>query len=199
MSRAGLSLASTAASTRMASDAIFVEQVGLRLANLSEEESEAEDEAEVENEPEEEPFSDTESELESLTPNQLAERDAKHRKRDEQRLKEDLSKHQQLLVDSQKINQSIKRCLDWTEELIKDGKKALAYRVRICDVKLGGKVLSPLDEPDEQDASSHLDDDVVDDTLKLTGIISESPERISSWGVEPQDRDSGIEMPVDGG
>ncbi|EMR65205.1 hypothetical protein UCREL1_7821 [Eutypa lata UCREL1] len=205
MSRAGLSLASTAASNNAASEAIFVEEVGLRLANLSEEESDAEDEAEGEQE--EESFSDTDEDIESLTPNQLAERDAKHRKRDEQRLKQDLTKHQQLFVDSQKINQSIKRCLDWTEELIKDGKKALAYNVKFSDVKfndieLGGKILSPSDKPEEQDEPSHLsdkNDDLADDTIKLGNFITEEPERISDWSLGPQDRDSGIEMPVDGG
>ena len=130
----------------------------------------------------------------------MAERDEKHRNRDEKRLKLDLTKHQQLLVDSQKINQSIRRCLDWTEELIKDGKKALAYKVQLSDVKLGGKVLSPLDEPDE-DLSSRQDDDddIVDSTAKLDSLLAEVG-RISDFTLDqPQDRDSGIEMPVDGG
>ncbi|RDA93231.1 hypothetical protein CP533_6509 [Ophiocordyceps camponoti-saundersi (nom. inval.)] len=73
------------------------------------------------------------------------------RKRDERRLQLDLSKHRDLLVDSQKMNQSIKRCLDWTEMLIKDGQKALAYRVRPADVSFGGRVLGP---DDEREASS---------------------------------------------
>lgn len=199
MSRAGLSLASTAASSSIPSEAIFVEEVGLRLANLSEDESDAE----AEDEAEEESFSDTDEDVESLTPNQLAERDAKHQERDQQRLKLDLTKHQQLLVDSQQINQSIKRCLDWTEELIKDGKKALAYNVKISDVELISKIPNALPNAlgilEERGGSSHLGDDLADDTLKLGNLVTEEPEGISDWRVGPQDRDSGIEMPVDGG
>lgn len=41
------------------------------------------------------------------------------------------------------MNQSIKRCLGWTEELIKEGNKALAYHVKVSDVELGGRVLVP--------------------------------------------------------
>jgi hypothetical protein len=46
-----------------------------------------------------------------------------------------------MLADSQKMNQSLKRCLGWTEQLIKDGQKALEYRVHASDVRLGGRVL----------------------------------------------------------
>lgn len=74
---------------------------------------------------------------------------AARRKRDEMRLQLDLSKHQELLVDSQKLNTSIKRCLDWTDVLIKEGAKALTYHVRVSDVELGGHVLPP----DDEDAS----------------------------------------------
>ena len=54
----------------------------------------------------------------------------------------DLSKHQELLLDSQKLTQSIRRCLTCTEELIREGSKALEYRVGIGDIRLGGKVLN---------------------------------------------------------
>jgi len=57
---------------------------------------------------------DEDSEEGSLSPRAMAESDARHRKRDEQRLQLDLTKHQQLLIDSQKMNQSLKRCLGWT-------------------------------------------------------------------------------------
>ncbi|KFY09899.1 hypothetical protein V492_05298 [Pseudogymnoascus sp. VKM F-4246] len=97
---------------------------------------------------------DDASELDSaddgtLSPTALAESDARHRKRDEQRLQLDLEKHQQLLVDSQKMNQSIKRCLGWTEELILEGNKALAYKVHVSDVELGGRVLIAEDNDDD--------------------------------------------------
>ena len=76
--------------------------------------------------------------------------DIRQRARDEKRLMLDLGKHQQLLIDSQKMNQSIKRCLNWTEELINEGKKALEYQVKVSDVEVGGKVLA-LDHDDEGD------------------------------------------------
>ncbi len=72
------------------------------------------------------------------------------RARDERRLQLDLAKHRQLLVDSQKINQSIKRCMGWTEALIQEGRKALAFQVRVSDVQLGGRVLAA-DEVEERE------------------------------------------------
>jgi hypothetical protein len=78
-----------------------------------------------------------------LSPDSLAEHDAKHRVQDEKRFMVDLARHQELLVDSQKMNQSLKRCLGWTEELIKEGQKALEYHVHVQDIELGGRVLSP--------------------------------------------------------
>lgn len=76
------------------------------------------------------------------SPNSVAEHDAKHRNRDERRFIQDLSKHQQLLIDSQKMSQSIKRCLGRTETLISEARKALEYHVQVSDVDIGGRVLS---------------------------------------------------------
>ena len=78
---------------------------------------------------------------EPLSPSAQAAHDARQRMKDEQRLQLDLSKHQELLVDSQRMNQSLKRCLGWTEELIKEGRKALSYQVRVSDIAMGGRVL----------------------------------------------------------
>jgi hypothetical protein len=78
-----------------------------------------------------------------MSPGSLAEHDAKHRAHDEKRVMLDLAKHQEVLVDSQKMNQSLKRCLGWTEELIKEGQRALEYNVHVQDVELGGRVLAP--------------------------------------------------------
>lgn len=75
---------------------------------------------------------------------------ARQRARDERRLMLDLSKHQQMLIDSQKLSQSIRRCLTCTEELIKSGHRALDYKVGIGDVTLGGRVLSPDELDDKQ-------------------------------------------------
>jgi hypothetical protein len=77
------------------------------------------------------------------SPGSLAEHDAKHRAQDEKRFMLDLARHQELLADSQKMNQSLKRCLGWTEELIKEGQRALEYNVHVQDVELGGRVLAP--------------------------------------------------------
>lgn len=78
-----------------------------------------------------------------MSPGSLAEHDAKHRVSDEKHVFTDIAKHQELLLDSQKINQSLRRCLGWTEELIKEGQKALEYNVHVNDVELGGRVLAP--------------------------------------------------------
>jgi hypothetical protein len=76
-----------------------------------------------------------------LSPGALTERDERMLAKDSRRLELDLRKHRELLVDSQKMNQALKRCMAWTEEMIKDAKKALEYRVRVDEVKLGGRVL----------------------------------------------------------
>ncbi|KAI2615994.1 hypothetical protein GGR54DRAFT_631851 [Hypoxylon sp. NC1633] len=191
LSRSGrLSLASTALPSRVSSENI-PEKDGepTVLSELGEEELVAEEE-------EEDSYLDSDSASESLSPSAVAERDARHRKRDEERLQLDLSKHQQLLIDSQKINQSIKRCLDWTEELINEGRKALEYHVRVSDVELGGRVLDPLDEDDEHSLAA---DSPLNDRITLDDKSSDDSVRLASWSLEPQDRDSGIDLLVDGG
>jgi hypothetical protein len=87
-----------------------------------------------------------------LSPSAQLERDESHRFGDEKRLQLDLSKHRDLLMDSQKMNQSLKRCMNWTEQLIKDGQKALEYQVRPSDVKLGGRVLVVEDDHEAEEA-----------------------------------------------
>lgn len=79
----------------------------------------------------------------------------RRRAREEKRLIQDLQRHQQILLDSQKLTQSIQRCLNCTEELIKDGNKALAYRVEETEVQLGGRVLTH----DDDEALSEVDFD----------------------------------------
>lgn len=107
------------------------------------------DESDPEKEEEEEEEELTESGDEdsvdegTLSPSALAERDARQRERDEKRFQLDLTKHQKLLINHQKMNQSIKRCLGWTEELIREGRRALEYSVHANDVELGGRVLAP--------------------------------------------------------
>jgi hypothetical protein len=113
------------------------------------------------NEPEEnddaEDSSDSSLDESMMTVPALAERDAAHRVRDEKRLQLDISKHQEILNDSQKMNQSLGRCLTRTEQLIKDAQKALEYQV-----KLGGRVLS----------SEELYDDDEEEEEESKGLLS---------------------------
>lgn len=202
LTRAGrISLTSTASSTfprdSLASD---TGTEGFDLSDLNEEEpEETEEESEL---------SETDSGSDALPPEARAERDARHREKDERRLELDLTKHHEQLVDSQKINQSLKKCLNWTEELICEGRKALAYQVRASDIKLGGRILAPEDEDgDDDDDDIDIDDDDYDydgvgdsergdDTIQGLGII---PDPDASWAKEPQDRDSGVEFPPEAG
>ncbi|KAI9376444.1 hypothetical protein BJX61DRAFT_489919 [Aspergillus egyptiacus] len=89
------------------------------------------------------------------TSDPAADEDAQQGVRDEKRFLTDLAKHQDLLADSQKMNQSLKRCLGWTEELIREAKKALEYNVHANDVQLGGRVLNS-DELNESESGRGL-------------------------------------------
>ncbi|KAK5082764.1 hypothetical protein LTS08_007447 [Lithohypha guttulata] len=89
----------------------------------------------------------------------------RRRARDEKKLMLDLQRHQQLLLDSQKLTQSIQRCLNFTDELIKDGTKALAYQVEEKDVQLGGRVLSQ----DNDEALSEVDFDGYQQSMIMPG------------------------------
>lgn len=127
----------------------------------------------------------------TLSPGAIAESDLRHRKKDEQRLQLDLSKHQQLLIDSQKLNQSLKRCLGWTESMISEGQKALEYNVRVSDVALGGRVLPPSEIEDEDDNEGMSD--IGASLLKRARIAAANG--TAAWGGEGRDdRDSGIEL-----
>ncbi|KAL4955083.1 hypothetical protein BDW69DRAFT_161620 [Aspergillus filifer] len=92
----------------------------------------------------------------SLDPGSTAEDDVQHRNKDEKRFLVDLAKHQELLADSQRMNQSLKRCLCFTEELIKEAKNALEYNVHVNDVQLGGRVLSDDDLTEDREAGRGL-------------------------------------------
>jgi hypothetical protein len=147
MSRAGRFTADTASATLDSSPLIGTSHLG-ELSDMSEEEDgpQMEDPTEEEDDPE---SSDTSFDEGQLSPSAQLERDGLHRIGDEKRLQLDLSKHRDLLLDSQRMNQSLKRCMNWTEQLIKDGQKALQYQVRPSDVKLGGRVLIAEDDHDD--------------------------------------------------
>ncbi|KAF2030346.1 hypothetical protein EK21DRAFT_112067 [Setomelanomma holmii] len=130
-------------------------EVGARigeLSDMSEGEEELDPEPEAEEANDDPDSSDSSFDESQLSPSAQLERDEVHRFRDEKHLQLDLSKHRELLVDSQKMNQSLKRCMNWTEQLIKDGQKALEYQVRPSDVKLGGRVLVSEDDHDAEHA-----------------------------------------------
>ncbi|TGO69290.1 hypothetical protein BOTNAR_0013g00640 [Botryotinia narcissicola] len=152
LSRSGRLSMATGASSRATSGTLSVvdEREGNGLLDISQENSDLEDEED--DEEEEDPSSEEDLiDAGTLSPGAVAEHDLKHRKKDEKRLRLDLSKHQQLLIDSQKMNQSLKKCLGWTEELINEGKRALEYKVKTSDIEpLAPRVLAP-DEFDDND------------------------------------------------
>lgn len=159
------------------------------LGDLSDMEEEEEGEREYDEEFED--SGDSSFDESTLSANALAERDETHRLRDERRLQLDLSKHRELLMDSQKMNQSLKQCMNWTEELIKEGKKALAYEVRVSDVKLGGRVLNSEEQLDEEQTAESR-------TLLSPWTPPHRPtDPIGSFPFSPSDRadrDSGIDL-----
>ncbi|KIW80497.1 hypothetical protein Z517_07113 [Fonsecaea pedrosoi CBS 271.37] len=109
---------------------------------------------------------------------------SRQRARDEKRLMQDLSRHQQLLVDVQKLSQSIKRCLTCSEELIREGNKALDYRVGIGDVKLGGKVLND-DELDERGLVNGVEEQEARQGLLSPSITKANIDEAALWGAGP--------------
>lgn len=151
-------------------------------------------------------LSETTTDEELMSPTTLAERDKKRIAKDEKRLQLDLSKHRELLVDSQKMNQSLKRCLGWTEELIKEGRKALEYQVRVSDVKIGGRILEA-EELEGGDAFNMETSSDEDATIGQGGSLlapwtpdgaDERPRRESDLSdmidFSKADRDSGIDL-----
>ena len=123
-------------------------------SELSEKAEMSNDEDEDEDEGFDSSFDDDSSSLMSLSAR--ADHDLKYRARDEKRLILDLSKHKQMLIDSQKLSQSIMRCLRWSEEMISEGNKALEYHVKVSDVEIGGRVLTQDDEADEAESRKGL-------------------------------------------
>lgn len=179
LSRSGRLSLTSAPNSRVVSEALTDPPVD--LSDLSEaEETEEEEEDELEDSIEESDVSMTDTaSISAISAG------AMRRRKDEKRLQLDLTKHQELLIDSQKMNQSIKRCLSWTEALINEGQKALEYSVRVSDVEFGGRVLAPVDEDDYDLSFQEIED--YDTTVK-------EPEISSPVRAQP-DRDSGIELP----
>lgn len=185
LSRSGRLSMATGASSRATSGTLSVVDEGDGNA-LSEENSdidgEEEDGLDEELTSEEDAIDDG-----TLSPNALAEHDLKHRKKDEKRLRLDLSNHQQLLIDSQNMNQSLKKCLGLTEELINEGRRALEYRVKTSEIgSLAPRVLMP-DEFDDDDA--RVDDEGM-------SAIGASLLREARKAAQEQHRDKGNHLDV---
>jgi len=119
---------------------------------------------------------DEDTETEELSEEEEEEEDSKsegtangdkHQEGDEKRLALDLSKHQALLESSAKMNKSLSGCLLVTDQLIKEGKKALEYKVRASDVRLGGRILR--DEEDDYLDLESVDGDGLASDFSNTG------------------------------
>jgi hypothetical protein len=192
MSRAGRFAADTISSDPESFSAIGVDAIG----NLSDMSEGDEDGVYKLDEDEDEVSDESSVDEGTMSPTTLAARDAAHLEKDEKRLQLDLSKHQELLLDSQKMNQSLKRCMNWTEDLIKEGQKALAYQVHVSDVKLGGRVLVK----EEQIEAEDDDEEAFRESRGLLSpwtpsIRGNDPfESMSLPTSERTDRDSGVDL-----
>lgn len=115
--------------------------------------------------------------------------------KDEKRLRVDLEKHKELLVQSQMMNQSIKRCMYAAEDMIREGKKALEYNVRVSDIKIGGRVLTGHEDEEEGREEIEVEDDTLhgDDAAHDFLKVWQGVGRPSFENSENGDRDSGIE------
>ena len=150
-------------------------------------------------------FSDDETEsitsgCEPLSPTSRSSKEHDRLLKDERRLQADMEKHKELLVQSQMMNQSLKRCTLATEDMIKEGKKALDHEIRVSDVRLGGRILRGDDDEAE-------DIEVEDETLHGEDQMESAKGFLDVWqgvgsrggngsleGSEGGDRDSGIEV-----
>ena len=171
LSRAGrLSTASTMLSTAGTEDDFDISGGLSALDEVSEED------LEVDEEDEEEESSDdsSSSDLASLSPEAIQEREERKLAKDSKRLQLDLAKHRDILVDSQKLNQSLRRCMAWTEMMIKDGRKALEYEPEHHD--LGGRILNR-DEEDEvrEDGGAEEDEEEARHSLLSSWTPSPNP------------------------
>ncbi|KAM0716911.1 hypothetical protein Q7P37_006763 [Cladosporium fusiforme] len=141
---------------------------------------------------------------EPLSPGAREDKDQARLAKDEQKVRADIEKHKELLVQSQMMNQSLKRCMYATEEMINEGKKALQYSVRVSDVKLGGRILTDNDDDDDNQDDSMPDIEVEDDTSQGADLGADHAKGfLDVWsnlggggfgGSEGGDRDSGIEV-----
>lgn len=119
----------------------------------------------------------------SSHPSSPTSRAGRTRFRDPKQPELDLAAHRALLVDDQKLNQSIKRCLAQTETLIASGKTALKSQAQApTPENIGARVLTPDDTDDSVFGQGQ-------------GLLSPSP-----WtGGNPFERSLGSIGSLDGG
>lgn len=98
-----------------------------------------------------------------------------------------------LLLDSQRLNQALKRCLGRTDELIADGKKALDYMINTGDVAdVGPRVLAPADRDGEVELGRGLLSPGLDE--KLENPWERSRGVVDGWHLpEPETLDAEIQ------
>lgn len=169
------------------------------LETLGEEDSD-EDSMGVPNGLDDEDLSDSEEgsllSSEPLSPGSRKERQQDRLAKDEKRLRVDLERHKELLVQTQSMNQSLKRCMYATDEMIREGRRALEYHVRVSDVKLGGRILSEDDDDLTRDIEVNDEPEHHEDGMENAKSLLDvwrgvgRPEGSEGSG----DRDSGIEV-----
>lgn len=119
-------------------------------------------EFEAPEEEEEEPSEEEEEEDSDTTGEDAS--DEKDKVSEDKRLNLDLTKHQELLDNSAKMNVSLKRCQFIADQLINEAKKALEYKIRPSDVHLGGRVLDQDAEETDIGTEAETEDDHDDQT-----------------------------------
>jgi hypothetical protein len=105
----------------------------------------------------------------------------------------DLAKHKDILIDSQKMNLTIQRCLSMTEQLLKDAGSALEYQPTILN-----RVLTPEEREQEQardgdsrGADYFMRDWAWDRPAKRDGM---NRQQQSEGHENATDKDSGIDL-----
>lgn len=120
---------------------------------------------------------------------------------DPERIELDLAAHRALLQDSQTLNMSIKRCLEQSENLLENGKRALAYFAEAPEPEnLGPRVLTP-DEVEDGNFSqgqgllspslNHVMENPWDQSLGSPGSLDAGLEA-------PEDSQAGLQKEVHG-
>ncbi|CUS11792.1 unnamed protein product [Tuber aestivum] len=121
----------------------------------------------------------------------------KDRAPDGGRLDLDLSKHRALLEASTKMNVSLKRCQYIAEQLIKEGEKALEYRVQPSDVHLGGRVLTGDNDEEFEGETGDNEDSRMENTTPEGGTGDGESEGDEEGEYSSRDQDSQAEGDVD--